>query len=201
MKPIAAPYIPKESLIHHLQPWIKLLMMMILSLFIYIFPFPIMALALGFLFFFMMVYLSRIEIRQILFYIKPFLFFTLFSAALLYFSQSLSFALIYAGRILLLVCFSSLVILTTENMKMLDCFMNIFSFLRIFKIDPKYMALLLMLTLRLIPMLALSIQTIQEARKARGLKLSPHLLILPVLSLNIETARQMAYALEARGFH
>src|SRR5699024_12048856 len=65
--------------------------------------------------------------------------------------------------------------------------------------SPDRLALVLVLTIRAIPLLARQLRQVTEARKARGLGMSVRALVVPTVLGALTTADQLGDALAARG--
>ena len=65
--------------------------------------------------------------------------------------------------------------------------------------SPDRIALVLVLTIRAIPLLARQLRQVTEARKARGLGMSIRALVVPTVLGALTTADQLGDALAARG--
>jgi biotin transport system permease protein len=108
-------------------------------------------------------------------------------------------AIMLCGTLVLSVAAAALVTLTTRVSEMLDALQRLLRPLRRVGVDPDRIALVLALTIRCIPLLALVMRNVSEARKARGLGFSIRALAAPVLVRALRTADEMGDALVARG--
>lgn len=65
-------------------------------------------------------------------------------------------------------------------------------------VNPESVALAFGLTLRMVPVLLEQWQEIREAQAARGVKASPHALLVPMLARTMKRADELAEAIDAR---
>jgi biotin transport system permease protein len=105
-----------------------------------------------------------------------------------------------AARFGVLVVAASLVTMTTRVSDMMDAFESAFGLLRPLGVDPGRLALMLALTIRLVPLLAVQVRDIRMAQHARGLDASPSALFVPLMVKTMRLADAMTEALDARGY-
>ncbi|AWH95223.1 energy-coupling factor transporter transmembrane component T family protein [Dietzia psychralcaliphila] len=108
-------------------------------------------------------------------------------------------ALRVSGSLLVAVAVAGLVALTTRVSDMLDAVTRAAQPLRHVGVSPDRVALVLVLTIRAIPLLARQLRQVTEARKARGLGMSIRALVVPTVLGALTTADQLGDALAARG--
>lgn len=108
-------------------------------------------------------------------------------------------ALRVTGSLLVAVAVAGLVALTTRVSDMLDAVTRAAQPLRHIGASPDRIALVLVLTIRAIPLLARQLRQVTEARKARGLGMSIRALVVPTVLSALTTADQLGDALAARG--
>nr|WP_187702622.1 energy-coupling factor transporter transmembrane component T [Dietzia sp. SLG310A2-38A2] len=108
-------------------------------------------------------------------------------------------ALRVSGALLVAVAVAGLVALTTKVSDMLDAVTRAAQPLRHIGVSPDRVALVLVLTIRAIPLLARQLRQVTEARKARGLGMSIRALVVPTVLGALTTADQLGDALAARG--
>lgn len=109
-------------------------------------------------------------------------------------------ALMMAGRFGVLVWLATLVTLTTRVSDMVEVFERLFERLRPIGVNPEKAALLLALTIRLIPMVGEQMSEIRMAQRARGVERHVLSLFVPLLVKVLGMADDLAAALEARGY-
>ena len=108
-------------------------------------------------------------------------------------------ALRVTGALLVAIAVAGLVALTTRVSDMLDAVTRAAQPLRYVGVSPDRIALVLVLTIRAIPLLARQLRQVTEARKARGLGMSVRALVVPTVLGALTTADQLGDALAARG--
>ena len=104
-----------------------------------------------------------------------------------------------SGSLLVAIAVAGLVAVTTRSSDMLDAVTRAAQPLRFVGVSPDRIALVLVLTIRAIPLLARQLQQVTEARKARGLGMSVRALVVPTVLGALTTADQLGDALAARG--
>lgn len=119
--------------------------------------------------------------------------------ALQWMVADLDTALRVSGSLLVAVAIAGLVALTTRVSDMLDAVTRAAQPLRYVGVSPDRVALVLVLTIRAIPLLARRLRQVTEARKARGLGMSVRALVVPTVLGALTTADQLGDALAARG--
>ncbi|HJC29312.1 MAG TPA: energy-coupling factor transporter transmembrane protein EcfT [Candidatus Dietzia intestinipullorum] len=119
--------------------------------------------------------------------------------ALQWIVADLDTALRVSGSLLAAIAVAALVALTTRMADMLDAVTRAAQPLRHVGVSPDRLALVLVLTIRAIPLLARQLRQVTEARKARGLGMSVRALVVPTVLGALTTADQLGDALAARG--
>ena len=117
-----------------------------------------------------------------------------------YFSVNFESAALIVIRLSSLLLLATLVTLTTPFSRMMACFEKLFSFMRVFGVNPAKISLGLSLTLRFIAVFSDISQEVREAQKARGLENSVFAVIMPVLIRSLKVQADVAAAIEARCF-
>lgn len=108
-------------------------------------------------------------------------------------------ALVVCGVLLLAVCLAVIVTLTTRTADMLDAATRALAPLARFGFPVRQVAIALALTIRSIPLLVEIIRQVDEARRARGLRISPRVVVVPVIVTALRAADNFSEALIARG--
>ncbi|WNG90099.1 energy-coupling factor transporter transmembrane protein EcfT [Mycobacterium sp. ITM-2016-00317] len=108
-------------------------------------------------------------------------------------------ALVVCGVLLLAVCLAAIVTLTTRTADMLDAATRAMTPLARFGFPVRQVAIALALTIRSIPLLVEIIRQVEEARRARGLRISPRIVFVPVIVAALRAADDFSEALIARG--
>ncbi|BBY77033.1 cobalt ABC transporter [Mycolicibacterium parafortuitum] len=108
-------------------------------------------------------------------------------------------ALVVCGVLLLAVCLAAIVTTTTRTTDMLDAATRAMAPLARFGFPVRQVAIALALTIRSIPLLVDIIRQVEEARRARGLRMSPRIVFVPVVVAALRAADDFSEALIARG--
>jgi biotin transport system permease protein len=103
-------------------------------------------------------------------------------------------------RLAVLLLLATLVSLTTRASDMLESLQRALRPLGRLGVSPARLGLLLSLTLRFIPLLALWLREVQEAQRVRGLDGNPVAVLVPLLVKTLRTADALADAIDARCF-
>lgn len=193
-------YIKGNSILHRLSAGKKLLFMIVSGFSVYLLPYPLIAQIMGWSFFILLLVISKISLTKILEYMRPFLIFLAYIVIVFMFFQPWQQALLYGFRVLLLLAYSALFVLTTSTPEMQDLLYHLFRFTKYMGINPEYVAMCFTLTLRAAPLMAGIFEGIVEARKARGLKAHRFMVIIPAIIASFRLAQTMSEALDARGW-
>ena len=143
--------------------------------------------------------LGRIRPRAAWDQVRPVLPMLIAILVLQWIVADLDTALRVTGSLLVAVAVAGLVALTTRVSDMLDAVTRAAQPLRHVGVSPDRVALVLVLTIRAIPLLARQLRQVTEARKARGLGMSIRALVVPTVLGALTTADQLGDALAARG--
>ncbi|MBV5246177.1 energy-coupling factor transporter transmembrane protein EcfT [Mycolicibacterium sp. PAM1] len=108
-------------------------------------------------------------------------------------------ALVVCGVLLLAVALAAIVTTTTRTADMLDAATRAMTPLARFGFPVRQVAIALALTVRSIPLLVEIIRQMEEARRARGLRISPRIVFVPVIIGALRAADDFSEALIARG--
>lgn len=216
-------YYNKESVIHSLDPRVKLTatLVFLISLFI---STNIFAYALATIFLIMIIILCKVPIQFIVRGLKSLLFLLLISVVFNIFltpgevifkfeflkitKEGLIIAAKMAIRLIYLVIGSSILTLTTTPSKLTDGIEKSLSFLKVFKVPVAEIALMMSIALRFIPILIEETEKIMNAQMARGAdfdkgnivekakSLVP--LLVPLFVSAFRRANDLAIAMESR---
>lgn len=107
-------------------------------------------------------------------------------------------AAVAALRLLSLCLFAYAVSLSTTFSQMLALFERLLAPTRHLGLNPAQMSLALSMTMRFIPEIRLRYLEVREAQFARGLHNSPLAVLVPLLVRTLESAQEIAAALDAR---
>jgi biotin transport system permease protein len=108
-------------------------------------------------------------------------------------------AVTVVGTLVVAIVGAALISLTTRVTDLLDVIARLLQPARAMGVDPERVALLLALTIRAVPVIALTLQEARDARRARGLEHSTRALVTPVVVRTIRHADRVGDALAARG--
>lgn len=194
-----ATYQPGNSLLHRLPAGWKILLVCLLIVAVsvmvrepwHVLPALAMTVALY--------AIGRIPPRAAWDQVRPVLPMLIAILALQWIVADLDTALRVTGALLVAVAVAGLVALTTRVSDMLDAVTRAAGPLRHVGASPDRVALVLVLTIRAIPLLARQLRQVTEARKVRGLGMSIRALIVPTVLGALTTADQLGDALAARG--
>ena len=193
----------RETLIHKLDPRIKILLVVFLSMFLFLIKEYTFLIITG-CFILLLILISKIKIKNILKNIKPFLFFFIF-ILLMYFlfsKEEFNQGVIVIWRFILLIVLSSILTFSTSISQLVYALEKLFTPLKIFNISPRNIAVMVSATIRFIPLLFLEANKIKDAQSSRGanLKKVKHIigLINPLLRKTFNKASNLADAMESR---
>lgn len=216
-------YIPVDSLVHKIDPRLKLFSTIIsIFLIFYASNYGSLFIMVGYVFLFML--LSKIKINQYFKSIKLILFLVLFSSFLnLFYSvgtsvfqfyfikitrEGINNSIFVALRLLCLILISCVLTYTTTQTDLTYAIEKLMKPLKIFKIDVSEIAMIMTIALRFIPTLLEQTDRIIDAQKSRGAnfeskdiikKSKAYLSILtPLFVTSFKRAYDLALAMECR---
>ena len=108
-------------------------------------------------------------------------------------------AVIVCGVLVTSMALATVVTLTTRTTDTLDALTRAMNPLRRFGFPVDHLAMALALTIRAIPLMVEVVREVDEARKARGLRPGPRILVAPIVIAALRTAEGFADTLTARG--
>jgi biotin transport system permease protein len=108
-------------------------------------------------------------------------------------------ALVVCGVLVLSVALAAAVTFSTRTTDMLAAMTRAVRPLGRIGFPVEQVALALALTIRAIPLMVEAVRQVDEARRARGLRLTPRIVVAPVVIAALRTADGFADALAARG--
>ncbi len=216
-------YYPSDSIIHKIDPRIKILSLIFIIIAVFISKTPI-AFGIGILFNFVLIIISKIRFKTIVNAVKPVLFLVLFTAVINIFltkgeavfsykfivitKEGIYSAVSMAIRIILLVSYTSLLTFTTSPIRLTD---GIESLLKPFSkigLPAHELAMMMTIALRFIPTLLEETDKIIMAQKSRGadfesgniLRRAKALIpiLVPLFINSFRRADELATAMECR---
>lgn len=219
-------YFPGNSIVHKLDPRMKIILIFLLIVSIFICK-NIAGLGAIILFSVILVLISKIPFKTVLKSIKPLVVIILLTAVLNIFygkgdalvqlgklkitADGVETAVFMAVRIITLVVISSLLTYTTSPTELTDALERLLKPLKLIKIDVHSIAMTMTIALRFIPTLIEEIEKIMSAQKSRGADLESGSLIhrakalipvlIPLFVSAFRRAGELAYAMECRCYH
>ena len=223
---IIGQYVPRDSIIHHLDPRAKISAIFLL-VFIVFLANQISMYGILITFLLLIIFLSKIPFSYILKGIKPVLWIILFTLFLHlfmtkegdlvfkwgwieFYEEGIRQGIFISLRFFLLIVSASLLTLTTTPIEITDGLENIFTPFKRFGVPAHELALMMSISLRFIPTLVQETEKIIKAQTARGIdfkngKITERLkaivaLLVPLFISSFRRAEDLALAMEARGY-
>ena len=183
-KVVFGQYYPTDSVVHRLDPRIKLLAVILYIVTVFFLVDYVMYAAL-FLFVIAVSLVAKIPVKVLLRTVKTIIFLVLITSVInLFFTtgevlwvewkfikiykEGVEHAIKLALRLILLMLFPSLLTLTTTPMELTDALESLMSPLKLIKVPVHAIALIMSIALRMIPILMEETNKIMLAQKARG---------------------------------
>ena len=198
-------YTHKNSIIHKLDPRIKIITVVLLSTTAFLmnsyYKFAIFS-----LFIFLLMILSKINFSSLLRNLRPFFFMFLFILLMyIFFSRNeLDQGIRTIWKFILFIIIASILTFTTTITNMVTAIEKLLMPLKIIKINPRTIAVLIALTIRFVPSLFLYADRIRDARLARlGNLKNPKqikLLFLPLIERVFKSASNLSDAMLSRNY-
>jgi biotin transport system permease protein len=138
-------------------------------------------------------------VRALLEQVAPMRWFVLFLIPFQWWTAGWRGAVVVVGTLVVAVVGAALVSLTTRVSDLLDVITGCLGPARAVGVDPDRVALVLVLTMRAVPVIAATLHEARDARRARGLERSTRALVTPVVVRTIRHADRVGEALAARG--
>ncbi|MFP4458325.1 MAG: energy-coupling factor transporter transmembrane component T family protein [Candidatus Zixiibacteriota bacterium] len=216
-------YINKDSVIHKLDPRVKLFSLIFFSIYLIIYD-SLETHIYGLFIILLVTILSKISIFRILRLLKNILFFIIFILLLhSLFSKgdnSIEFwifdfslkgffhGIVFALRLILMVWAASLFGFTTRPVDITDSMEQSLSFLSRYKLAIRDFSMIMLLAMRFIPSVSRDADRIRLAQKARGhsMKKGNKItglipLVIPLFAISFKKADTIALALELKGYN
>jgi energy-coupling factor transport system permease protein len=217
-------YFPGDSIVHRLDPRIKIIITIILITALFLIArFIGFAIFLGFIT--LMVFVAELPIKKIIKGLKPIFFLVLLTLFLHIFltkggevlwqwrfisieEKGLYTGLFMVSRIMLLITFTSLLTLTTSPLQLTDGIEYLLKPFKRFGVPASELAMMMTISLRFIPTLLEEADKIMKAQKSRGadfesgsiIKRAKNLipLLVPLFISSFRRADELALAMESR---
>ncbi|KXT84923.1 energy-coupling factor transporter transmembrane component T family protein [Streptococcus panodentis] len=226
-KLILGRYIPGNSLIHRLDPRSKLVALFFFILLIF-WANNLLTNLLLFVFVFSLLFLSKVPLSFFLKGIQSMIFIIAFTTLFQLFLTSggktlfqwgwisiteagLAQAGIIFSRFVLIICFSTLLTLTTTPLSLSDAVESLLKPLTVFKVPVHEIGLMLSMSLRFVPTLMDDTTRIMNAQRARGVDFGEGSILqkvksiipilIPLFASSFKRADALAIAMEARGYN
>ena len=218
-------YIPGDSLVHKLDPRVKILLVIFYMIFLFLiqdllFFIPMFAFVL------LVVKVANLNFFKILKSLKSIIFILAFTTIIHLFAtpgrelysfwgltityEGIERAVFIGVRLILLIIGTSYLTLTTSTTKLTDGLESLFSPLKIIKFPAHELAMMISIALRFIPTLFDEANKIRKAQLARGADFdsgnifkkakSMIPLLVPLFINSFRRASELAIAMEARGY-
>ena len=198
-------YTYKNSIIHKLDPRIKIITVVLLSATAFLmnsyYKFAVFS-----LFIFLLMILSKINFSSLLRNLRPFFFMFLFILLMyIFFSRNeLDQGIRTIWKFILFIIIASILTFTTTITNMVSAIEKLLIPLKMIKINPRTIAVLIALTIRFVPSLFLYADRIRDARLARlGNLKTPkqiNLLFLPLIERIFKSAYNLSDAMLSRNY-
>lgn len=218
-------YIPGDSIVHRLDPRIKIILVFIYMVVLFLIDNILMYIPV-FLFVYITIKIADLNFLNILKSLKSILFILIFTTIIHLFTTSgreifniFGLSVTYEGieralyigiRLILLVIGTTYLTLTTSTTKLTDALESLMSPLTIIKFPAHELAMMISIALRFIPTLFDEANKIRKAQLARGaefdsgniLKKAKSMipLLVPLFINSFRRASELATAMEARGY-
>ena len=216
-------YFPGQSVIHRMDPRIKLIMVMAYIVMLFM-AFNFLSLLFTVVFFAFIIIISRVPFKTVLKSLKPIIPIIIFTSIIQIFymggqvvikfwiieitKEGIFYAVFIVIRICLLISGSSLLTYTTTPTALTDALERLLSPLKLLKVKVHELAMMMTLALRMVPTLIEETDKIMSAQKARGadidtggfLKRIRALIpiLIPLFVSSFRRAYELAIAMECR---
>jgi biotin transport system permease protein len=137
----------------------------------------------------------RTVVRQL----RPLLWVGAFTAVFHLLVNGWQRAVVVVGVLAVLVLLAALVTLTTRTTDLVDAVVVACRPLRVIRVDPERVGLLIALGIRCVPVVLGLAEEVRDAQRARGLTASPRAFAVPLLVRSLRHADALGEALTARG--
>lgn len=195
-------YAYKNTIMHKLDPRIKIILVVLSSIFLFLINSYFKFLLISTLILFTAL-TAKIKLKNILKNLRPFLFFFIFILLMYYFFSKSEFdkGIMVVWRFTLLVIIASILTFTTSISQLVYAIERLFLPLKILKISSRNIAIMVSTTVRFIPLLFLETNKIRDAQKSRmaGKKIRNIIgLVAALLRKTFNKANNLADAIESR---
>lgn len=191
-------YVAGESLLHRARPGVKLLALLALTTLLVALP-RVSVVAVGAVLVAVVALAAGLGVRGLARLLWPLRWMVLVLTPLQVWLAGWEHAGVVVGGLVVAVTAAGVVSATTRVADMTDALMRGLRPLRRLGVDTERVGLVLALTIRAIPVVTDALRLVREARRARGMRLTPDTLLAPLLVRTIRHADRVGEALAARG--
>ena len=191
-------YVAGESLLHRARPGVKLLGLLALTTLLVALP-RASVVAVGAVLVAVVALAAGLGVRGLARLLWPLRWMVLVLTPLQVWFAGWERAGVVVGGLVVAVTAAGVVSATTRVADMTGALMRGLRPLRRLGVDTERVGLVLALTIRAIPVVTDALRLVREARRARGMRLTPDTLLAPLLVRTIRHADRVGEALAARG--
>jgi energy-coupling factor transport system permease protein len=198
-------YYNTDSIIHRLNPLVKLLWLVLITFIVFIISGIQQLLVLAIILFFLVLF-SRIPFNYLFYYLKTILFFLLLTYALLFIvtQENIFHGIVFLTKITILVISMVVFVLTTSKKELVASLIKLGI--------PYSFAFTLAIAIQFMPLMLKDLQEVLRAQRSRGHKLminifkplksaqSYYPVVIPAFILLFKRAFELSLSAEARGF-
>lgn len=196
-------YTYKNSIIHSLDSRLKIIYVLMTGILIFLID-DFLKTAIFSFFIIIVILLSKIEIKNLIKSLRPFffIFIFIFLMYLIFSRNKLEQGIFTLWRFLMLITISLILTFTTTISHMVIAIEKLIKPLKIPKIKPRNIAVMISITIRFIPVMFLNLEKLKEAMLARlaNFKKSKHikLIMLALLDRMFKSASNLSNAMQSR---
>jgi biotin transport system permease protein len=191
-------YVPGSSLVHRTPAGLKLLLLLACGVGSLLLRKP-WQVAVALLVVLTLYAIAGLQPRLLARQLRPLLWIGLFTAVFHMLVNGWQRAVVVVGVLAVLVLLAALVTLTTRTTDLVDAVVTACRPLRIVRVDPERVGLLIALGIRCVPVVLGLAEEVRDAQRARGLTASPRAFAVPLLVRSLRHADALGEALTARG--
>ena len=191
-------YVPGSSLVHRVPAGVKLLLLVVCGVVSLLLREPWQVLA-ALVVVAALYAVAGLPPRLVARQLRPLLWIGVFTAAVHVVVNGWQRAVVVVGVLVLLVLLAALVTLTTRTTDLVDAVVVGCRPLRVLRVDPDRVGLLIALGIRCVPVVLGLAEEVRDAQRARGLTASPRAFAVPLLVRSLRHADALGEALTARG--
>lgn len=193
----------KKSLIHKLDPRLKLLYVLMLSILVFFID-GVDKILIFSSFVIIIIFLARLGIKNLIKNLRPFFFIFVFILMMyiLFSRHQLEQGFVTIWRFLMLIILSLILTFTTTIASMISTIDELLKPLRILNIKPRNIALMVSITIRFVPVMFINLERLKEAMLARLANFRKlkniRLITLALLEKMLKSAFNLSNAMQSR---